>query len=273
MSAMWLPSYAGRSERVIRILVVGFATLVLIFLVSPLLVVIPLSFSSEPFFTFPIPGLSLRWYRDFFANERWITSLLNSVAVGIPSMLLATVLGTMAALGLSRPSFPWRNAVTAALISPMIIPIVIVAVGAYLFFGRLGLVNTRLGLVLAHTALAIPFVVITVRATLAGHDRNLDRAAASLGAPPLDAFRRVTLPLILPGVVSGAIFAFATSFDEVVVALFLTAAEQRTLPVQMFSGIRDQINPTIMAAATMLFVLSISLFLVATSLVARAQRR
>jgi putative spermidine/putrescine transport system permease protein len=269
---MWLPAYAGPGERALRALVVAFAGLALVFLMAPLLVVVPLSFSSEPFFTFPIPGFSLRWYEDLLANERWMASLGNSLVVAAATTVLATVLGTMAALGLNRPSFPAKKAVTALLISPMIVPIVIVAVGGYLFFGRLGLVNTRLGLVLVHTALAIPFVVITVNATLAGYDRNLDRAAASLGAPALPAFFRVTLPLIAPGVVAGAIFAFATSFDEVVVALFLTAAEQRTLPVQMFSGIRDQISPTIMAAATLLFLFSTALFLVTTSLAARAGR-
>lgn len=269
---MWLPTYAGPAERLNRIGIIAVAALVLLFLIAPILVVVPLSFSSEPFFTFPVPGLSLRWYTDFFGNERWLASLLNSVIVASSTTVLATVLGTMAALGLNHPAFPFRQTAAAVLISPMIIPVIILAVGGYLFFGRLGLINTRLGLVLAHTVLALPFVVITVTATLKGYDRNLDRAAASLGAPPLDAFRRVTLPLIAPGVASGAIFAFATSFDEVVVALFLTGAEQRTLPVQMFSGIRDQINPTIMSAATLLLVLSVALFLTVSLLAGRARR-
>lgn len=269
---MWLPSYATPSERVGRIAVVTLACLVLAFLIAPTFVIVPLSFSDDPYFTFPIAKYSLRWYRDFFGNERWMMSIVNSTIAAVATTILATVLGTMAAVGISRPSFPWRAPVMALLISPMIIPIVIVAVGGYLFFGQLGLTNTRLGLILAHTALATPFVVITVTATLSTYDNNLTRAGLSLGAPPLDVFWRVTLPSIMPGVVSGAIFAFATSFDEVVAALFLTGAEQRTLPVQMFSGIRDQINPTIMAAATILLALSVLLF-VATMILSRRVAR
>ena len=246
--------------------------LVLLFLVAPLFVVVPLAFSDDPFFSFPVKVLSLRWFRDFFGNDRWMAGLTNSVITAILTTLLATTLGTTAALGLTRPAFPFRRTVNAILIAPMIVPVVIVAVGDYLLFGHLGLTNTRTGLVLAHTVLAAPFVVITVTATLATYDATLTRAARSLGAPPLSAFRRVTLPVILPGVVAGAVFAFANSFDEVVVALFMTSAEQRTLPVQMFSGIRDQINPTIMAAATMLLGLSTLLFVTVAWLGARARR-
>lgn len=266
---MWLPSYATPSEKLARTMVVGFACAVLVFLIAPLFVIVPLSFSKDPFFTLPVREYSLRWYEDFFGNDRWIRSILNSAVAAVLTTILATTLGTVAALGISRPDFPARRLVMALLISPMIVPVVIVAVGSYLFFGQFGLTNTRLGLVLAHTALATPFVVITVTATLSTYDTNLSRASASLGAPPMSTFFRVTLPSILPGVVSGAIFAFATSFDEVVVALFMTAAEQRTLPVQMFSGIRDQINPTIMAAATLLLGLSVALFAVVALLTRR----
>ena len=234
---------------------------------------VPLSFNSDPFFSFPIHAYSLRWFGDFFGNARWIASLENSIVTAVFTTIIASTLGTMAALGLARPNFPYRRAVMALLISPMIVPVVIVAVGDYLLFGSIGLTNTRTGLVLAHTALAAPFVVITVSATLSTYDPVLTRAARSLGASPLAAFWRVTLPVILPGVVAGAVFAFATSFDEVVVALFMTSAEQRTLPVQMFSGIRDQINPTIMAAATLLLMLSTALFVVVAWLGARARRR
>ena len=218
-----------------------------------------------------MPKYSLRWYEDFFSGDRWISGVINSFISAILTTLLATFLGTMASLGITRPDFPYRKPVMALLISPMIVPIVIVAVGGYLFFGRLGLTNTRLGLVLAHTALAVPFVVITVTATLSTYDANLTRAAQSLGASPLRTFFKVTLPCIMPGVASGAVFAFATSFDEVVVALFITGAEQRTLPVQMFAGIRDQINPTIMAAASLLLAFSCLLFVV-TGLLRRKPR-
>ena len=254
---MWLPSYATPFERLTRTLVVAFAVAVLLFLIAPLFIIVPLSFSKDPFFTLPVREYSLRWYADFFGNTRWMNAIFNSAVAAVMTTVLATTLGTLAALGISRPDFPARRLIMALLISPMIVPIVIVAVGSYLFFGQFGLTNT-----LAHTALATPFVVITVTATLSTYDTNLTRAALSLGAPAMSAFFRVTLPNILPGVVSGAIFAFAISFDEVVVALFMTAAEQRTLPVQMFSGIRDQINPTIMAAATLLLALSITLFAV-----------
>ncbi|WP_415183925.1 ABC transporter permease [Phaeovulum sp.] len=257
---MWLPSYATPSERLLRILVVVFAVTVMLFLIAPLFIIVPLSFSKDPFFTLPVREYSLRWYADLFGNPRWLSAMVNSAIAAVLTTLFATTLGTLAALGIARPDFPARRVVMALLISPMIVPIVIVAVGSYLFFGQFGLTNTRAGLVFAHTALATPFVVITVTATLSTYDNNLTRAAHSLGASGVSAFFRVTLPNILPGVISGAIFAFAISFDEVVVALFMTAAEQRTLPVQMFAGIRDQINPTIMAAATMLLALSITLF-------------
>lgn len=257
---MWLPSYATRSERLGRYLVVLYAFAVLVFLVGPLFVVFPLSFSKDPFFTFPIKEYSLRWYADFFENSRWTSSLSNSLIAAVLSTILATLLGTLAALGINRPVFPWRKTVMALMISPMIMPVVIVAVGAYMFFGSLGLTNTRTGLVLAHAALSLPFVVVTVLSALSTYDNNLTRAGASLGAGPVSIFFCVTLPLISPGIVSGALLAFAVSFDEVIVALFLTGADQRTLPVQMFSGIRDQINPTIMAAASLLTAVSISLF-------------
>ena len=273
MSVMGLPHYAGTGERLTRFALIVAVALVLLFLVAPLFVVVPLSFNNDPFFSLPIHVYSLRWFRDFFGNARWIAALENSVITAVFTTLLASALGTMAALGLARPTFPFRRAVMALLISPMIVPVVIVAVGDYLLFGFFGLTNTRTGLVLAHTALAAPFVVITVSATLSTYDPMLTRAARSLGASPVSAFQRVTLPVILPGVVAGAVFAFATSFDEVVVALFMTSAEQRTLPVQMFSGIRDQINPTIMAAATLLLVLSTCLFVTVAGLSARARRR
>lgn len=268
---MWLPAYATRSERLGRLLVVLFAVAVLVFLIGPLFVVFPLSVSKDPFFTFPIKEYSWRWYVDFFENTRWTRSLANSLIAAAFSTALATFLGTLAALGISRPGFPWRKAVMALMISPMIMPVVIVAVGAYMFFGALGLTDTRTGLVLAHAGLAIPFVVVTVLSALSTYDADLTRAGASLGAGPVSVFFAVTLPLILPGIVSGALLAFAVSFDEVIVALFLTGADQRTLPVQMFSGIRDQINPTIMAAASLLTTVSIALF-VLLSLIRRVRR-
>ncbi|MDA9406978.1 ABC transporter permease [Bradyrhizobium sp. CCBAU 45384] len=245
---------------------------VLLYLIAPILVIIPLSFNSVPFFTFPMPGLSLRWYEEFFLTERWQGALHNSIFVAVSVTLLSTVLGTLAALGLSRPNFPWRTPVMSVLISPIIVPVVITGVGVYFFYADLGLLNTYAALILAHTTLATPFVVITISATLMGFDHSLTRAAAGLGAPPITVFFKITLPLILPGVITGALFAFGTSFDEVVVALFVSSAEQRTLPRVMFSGIRESISPTITAAATALILFSLTMLTTIELLRRRSER-
>ena len=236
-----------------------FVGLVLAFLVAPVIAVIPLSFNAEPYFTYPMPGLSTRWYAELFDSPIWRLALRNSLVVAIATTLLATALGTLAAVGLSRRDFPFRALVMGLLISPMVVPLVITAVGVYFFYARVGLTGSLTGLVMAHTALATPFVVITVTATLTTFDTSLVRAAQSLGAHPFTAFRRVTLPLIAPGVISGALFAFVTSFDEVVVVLFIGGPGERTLPRQMWTGIREQISPTILAVATLMTVLSILL--------------
>ncbi len=269
---MLIPSYATRAERLVYAFFIAFCVGVFLFLVMPILVIIPLSFSSEPWFTYPLPGFSLKWYQDFFFNERWTVAIENSVIVGVFSTLLSTILGTLAALGLSRGNVPFAGLIMSILISPMIVPVVIVAVAMFFGYAAIGLNNTYLGLILSHATLATPFVVITVTATLSGFDRSLTRAAASLGATPITAFRMVTLPLIAPGVISGALFAFVTSWDEVVVALFLSSPEQRTLPRQMFSGIREQISPTITAAATCLVLLA-ALLMAVTELLRRRSAR
>jgi putative spermidine/putrescine transport system permease protein len=245
---------------------------VLLFLIAPILTIIPLSFNSVPFFTYPMPGLSLRWYEEFFLTDRWQGALHNSIFVAVSVTLLSTALGTLAALGLSRPNFPWRTTVMSLLISPMIVPVVITAVAIYFFYADVGLLNSYIGLILAHSTLATPFVVITVTATLMSFDHSLSRAAAGLGAPPLTVFFKIIMPLILPGMTSGALFAFLTSFDEVVVALFVASAEQRTLPRVMFSGIREQISPTLTAAATVLILFSIVMLTSAELLRRRSQR-
>jgi putative spermidine/putrescine transport system permease protein len=235
------------------------AILVLFFLLVPIIAIVPLSFSSGNFLVYPLPGLSLRWYQELLTSEKWLPALRNSLIVGTSATVAATILGTLAAVGLNREKFPLRPLVMGLLLSPMIVPVVITAIGVYFFFAPLGLTNSYAGLILAHTALAAPFVVITVSATLAHFDTTMTRAAASLGASPLVAFFRVTLPLIMPGVASGALFAFATSFDEVVVALMIAGPRQRTLPREMFSGIRESINPTITAVATVLIVTAVAL--------------
>ena len=243
---------------------------VLAFLIVPVLAIIPLSFNAGSYFSYPMAGFSLRWYEKALLNPDWQRALLNSLGIGAMATLIATVLGTLAALGLSRSHFPWRSVIMPLLISPMIIPVVVVAVGFYMVFAPLGLTDSYAGVVLAHAALGTPFVVITVTASLLSFDRNLVRAASGLGAPPWTAFRRVTLPLISPAVATGAIFAFATSFDEVIVILFIGGPSQRTVPRQMWSGIREAIDPSILAVATLLIVFAIGLFVTLNWLRGRA---
>ena len=265
-------SYDTAASRLGRAALWTVAALVLLFLLAPLVVIVPLSFSAGSFLHFPLPGLSLRWYADFFTSDLWLPALKNSLIVGTGATLIATVLGTLAAFGFWRARFPGRRLLFALLLSPLVVPVVIVAVGVYFAFAKANLVDGYLGLTLAHAALGAPFVLVTVLSTLAGFDRNLLNAAASLGAPPWLAFRKVALPIIFPGVFSGALFAFATSFDEVVVALLLTGPGQRTLPRQMFAGINDNISLTITAAGTMLVLLAAVLLLVAEGLRRRAER-
>ena len=261
-----LPPYLPLSERIwyyaFRIL----CGAIFFFLVFPLVVIIPLSFNAVPFFTFTKEmlafdpaGYSLKWYEDFFTNLNWQGAVQNSVIIAIFSTLISTTLGTLAALGLSRAQMPYRTLIMSILISPMIVPLIISAAGMFFFYSRIGIQGTHIAVILAHAALGTPFVVITVTATLSGFDNNLIRASSSLGAPPSTTFFRVIVPLITPGVISGALFAFITSFDEVVVVLFVGSYRQRTIPWQMFSGIREQISPTILAVATLLVVVSILL--------------
>ena len=269
---MAIPAYASPTERVWYYVHRLFCALVLLFLISPILAIIPLSFNSVPFFSYPMPGLSLRWYQDFLLTDRWRGALFNSLFIASSVTILSTILGTLAALGLSRPNFPYRNLAMSVLISPIVVPVVITAVGMYFFYADIGLLNTYAGLILAHTTLATPFVVITVTATLTGFDHSLTRAAQGLGAQPLTVFFKVILPLILPGMISGALFAFGTSFDEVVVVLFIASPEQRTLPKVMFAGIREQISPTITAAATILIMFSVALLTTVELLRRRSER-
>ncbi len=263
---MALPVYATTAERVWHYVFNVFCAGVFVFLIAPILVIIPLSFNAEPYFTFTEGMLrldpeaySLRWYRDFVQNPQWLHAVKNSIIIASSATLLATTLGTIAALGLSRAEMPLRKTVMSILIAPMIVPIIIAAAAMYFFYSQLDLAQSYTGIILAHTALGTPFVVITVTATLTGFDRSLVRAAQSLGAGPAFTFFKVVLPLILPGVISGALFAFITSFDEVVVVLFLAGYEQRTIPRQMWAGIREQISPTILAVATILILISIAL--------------
>lgn len=296
---MALPLHASAGEKVWHYCYLVICGLVFLFLIAPIIIIIPLSFNAEPYFTFTqemltfdAEGYSLRWYdrilthgmanpdiprgeawwRDAWENSQWLLATKNSIIIGIASTIVATVLGTLAALGLSRPDMPYRRIIMALLISPMIVPLIITATGLFFFYSAIGLAHTYIGIILAHAMLGIPFVVITVTATLVGFDNSLTRAAASLGAPPPTIFRRVIMPLILPGVISGALFAFVTSFDEVVVVLFVASYDQHTIPLQMWNGIREQISPTILAVATILVAFSIILLTTIEFLRRRAER-
>ena len=292
-----LPPYASSKE------VLWFYTFrticgtIFVFLITPIIILIPLSFNQEPYFSFT-PGMlaldpaafSTRWYwdilqngmvdpeaitgwwSDVWNNAQWVRSIRNSFYIGILATILSTSLGTLAAIGLASSDMPWRRPIMALLISPMIVPLVITASGLAFFFADINLVKTYWGIILAHAVLGTPFVIITVTATLSGFDKSLTRASANMGAGPIRTFFKVQMPLILPGVISGALFAFITSFDEVVAVLQLADVRQRTIPRQMFSGIREQISPTILAVATILVIISIALLTVVELLRRRSER-
>ena len=316
---MALPTYASPLERTWHYTFLVICVLVFLFLIAPILVVIPLSFNAEPYFSFSPKmlaldpeGFSLRrydtlltlghpapegprddaWWATAWESATWIRAARNSLWVGFWATILATTLGTIAALGLSRPEMPYRRFITALLISPMIVPIIIIAVGMSFFYAKaciapdsaMGaifgvflsnkgcLANSHLGIIVAHAVLGIPFVIITVTATLSGFDQSLIRAAHSLGANPRTTFFKVIMPLILPGVISGALFAFVTSFDEVVAVLFIAGPDQQTIPRQMFNGIREAISPAILAVATILVIVSVGLLATVELLRRRSER-
>ncbi len=269
---MALPIHATPGQRLWQWAFRIICVLVFIFLVAPIIVIIPISVSSSSLLNYPLPGLSWQWFEVIFTPYPWMLSLEYSVIIASATTVLATILGTLAAYGLTSVEFRLKPLLMALLLSPIMVPLVITALAAYFMFARVGLAGTFTGMILAHTVLAVPFVVITVTATLQGFDRNMVRAAQSLGARPLTAFFGVTLPLIMPGVISGAIFAFVTSFDEIVVALFIASPAQFTLPRQLFSGLRDNLDPSIVAIATVLIVISIALMAVVELLRWRSER-
>ncbi len=285
-----LPPYASTLQRTWYYGFRAICGLIFFFLIFPILVIIPLSFNKLPFFTFT-PGMlrldpeaySLINYIDFFYNSDWQLALKNSFIIAPFATILSVTFGTLAAIGLSQSHMPFRRAIMATLISPMIVPLIISATGMFFFYSTMGnWMEANLGLsknfvgyvkvILAHAALGTPFVIITVTATLVGFDKSLVRAAANLGADPVTTFFRVQMPLILPGVVSGALFAFITSFDEVVVVLFVASASQKTLPWQMFTGLREQISPTILSVACIMVAISIVLLITLELLRRRSER-
>ena len=276
---MALPSYTPPGQRLLYYIYLFFCGTVFFFLIAPLIAIVPISFSQSPFLVFPEGMMtfppdpdawSLRWYRYMVGictdknlttpcSNKWMIGTVNSFFVGFVSTFFATALGTLAALGLSRPHMPYKALIMSILISQMIVPLIITAAGMFFFYAKINLVYTFTGIILAHIALSTPFVVITVTATLVGFDTNMIKASQSLGARPTKTFFKVVMPLILPGVISGALFAFITSFDEVVIVMFMASLDQLAIPKQMWAGIRQEISPVILCMATCLVALSIFL--------------
>jgi putative spermidine/putrescine transport system permease protein len=236
--------------------------LTVFYLLAPSLVIIPMSFTQARILSFPPQGFSFQWYQRMFTDPQWAAGIQHSAQVATLTAIVATVLGTLAALGLTRGRFPGRTLVNALALSPLIVPVVVIAIGMFALFVQWRIAGSLVGLVVAHTALALPFVIVNVGTSLRTMDRNLELAAANLGADPRRSFLHVTLPLILPGVLAGAIFSFITSWDEVVVAIFMTSARYRTLPVEMWEQVRQVVDPTVAAVATTLLVVTTALLLI-----------
>ena len=278
---MALPNHTPWNYRIWHYTYLFFCGLVFFFLIAPLFVILPLSFNAEQYIHFSAKmlaldpeGFSLRWYEDMIYGTKnpWGLATKNSLIIAFFATIGSTLLGTVAALGLSSRHMPYKAAFMALLISPMIVPLIISGTAIFFFMAKVGLAATHTGIIIAHIILGTPFVVITVTATLTGFDHSVTRAAASLGSNPVHTFRKITLPLIMPGVISGALFAFVTSFDEVIVVLFLAGLENTTIPIQMWVGLREQLSPTILAVATCLIVMS-TLILVSAELLRRRSER
>ena len=278
---MALPSYTETRYRIWHYIYITICASIFIFLIAPLFVIFPLSFSHDEFLIFSEKmkrldpdGFSLRWYKDMIWGTKnpWGLAAKNSLMIAFFSTIGSVIIGTLAAVGLSSRHMPFKGLIMAILISPMIVPLIISGVAIFFFMAKVGLAATHTGIILAHIILGTPFVVITVTATLSGFDHSITRASASLGSTPLNTFMKITLPLILPGVISGGLFAFVTSFDEVVVVLFLAGLDNTTIPIQMWVGLREQLSPTILAVATCLIILS-TLVLVTAELLRRRSER
>ena len=278
---MALPSYTETRYRIWHYIYLTICTFVFIYLIAPLFVIFPLSFSHDEFLIFSEEmkrldpdGFSTRWYKDMVWGTKnpWGLAAKNSLMVAFFATIGSVLIGTLAAVGLSSRYMPYKGIIMAILISPMIVPLIISGVAIFFFMAKVGLAATHSGIIIAHIILGTPFVVITVTATLSGFDHSVTRAAASLGSTPINTFMKITLPLILPGVISGGLFAFVTSFDEVVVVLFLAGLENTTIPIQMWIGLREQLSPTILAVATCLIIMS-TLILISAELLRRRSER
>jgi len=255
-----------------RWIVEGVSILILFFLLLPILVVVPISFSSAPYLTFPPPGFSMQWYRVYWTQLGWVDATILSVWIAVVVTILSTTLGTAAAIGLVRGQFPGKRLMHALILSPLVVPGIIVAIGVYFFYVRIKLVGSPLAIIIAHTALAAPFVVINVSASLYGFNERLEHAALNLGANRWQAFRHVTLPMIKPGMLAGGLLAFITSFDELIIALFVSGSSAVTLPRKMWDSVRFAIEPTLAAVSTVTIVISVAAFLSAEILRRRSVR-
>jgi putative spermidine/putrescine transport system permease protein len=231
--------------------------LVGLYLLAPLVIVVIVSFSSAAFLQFPPPGASLRWYMNLFGDAGWMRSIAVSVEVLVPASGMATLLGTAASYALIRGRIPGASVISACLMLPIVVPAIITGAALYGVYRGLGLNGTLTGLIVGHTVLILPYVVATVSASLRGLDARLEDAAATLGASPWTGFRRVTLPLLMPSVLSGLLFAMVVSFDELIVSLFVSTARVRPVAVQMWSNVRGDFDPTIAAIATLCFVFAL----------------
>jgi len=256
MSTSSAPKRYLASRHLLPVLLFGFASLVALTLIAPLVIIVPMSFTETQSFTFPPRGFSLRWYENLLISEQWYRGALQSVGIALAVTITSVLLGTMAALGLARMRGLRQATISGLLLSPMIVPVVVSGVGTYAVFLKWHLTANYLGFVLAHTAIGVPFVLTTVLAALKSFDRTLEYAAASCGATPSATFVFVTLPIIRPALASGALFAFVASFDEVVIAQFLGGPELRTLPVQMFTSVYVDSDPTLAAVSTVIIALT-----------------
>jgi putative spermidine/putrescine transport system permease protein len=250
-------------RRPTRLLLAALGVLTIVFLIGPSLIVIPMGFSSSQILEFPPPGWSLHWYEKALTDPSWTSGFVISFQVAIVTAFVATILGTLGAMGIVRGRFPGKSLANAMILSPLIVPVIIIAIGMFAIYVRWKITGSLVGLVIAHSALAMPFVVVSVSTSLRTIDRNLELAAQNLGADPVRTFTRITLPLILPGVLAGFLFAFLTSWDEVVVAIFLTTAKFRTLPVEMWEQVRQVVDPTVAAVATIVLAVTTTVLLLA----------
>jgi ABC-type spermidine/putrescine transport system permease subunit II len=234
-----------------------FCGLVLVFMILPNFVVFPISFSNATYLEFPPKELSLRWYHDYFSRPDWLAATITSFEVGLIVTFISVILGSLAAYGLVRGRFPGKNFLNSLIIAPMVAPILVTAVAVFMFFSKLGLNGTLIGFVIAHTVMATPFVVIVMSASIRGVNIELEQAAMNLGANRFTTLRRVVFPMALPGMISSGLFAFLISFDELIIAIFISSPTTSTLPKKLWEGIRTEINPTIASVSTLLIGMSV----------------